>query len=228
MRVEPVDARRVISRYVDVILNRLVGRRLVRRHHTRQFSCRISENVNIVAPGWIGRVGLPRLNDQTVGMDVDGIRGQHLVHHRVASVRIHRVGRRGRQAIDQPYAQMVAGIKLQPDAAVGSECLGARRAVVVLRLGSPAHFEDPRNRMAVAEGDGGRFSDGQKIQQMVGTGEYGRLSRLGSYRLSETAQQDERTKANEASQCNDEHASWMCRSLDNARSFRMVVSGCER
>jgi hypothetical protein len=119
-------------------------------------------------------------------MNVHGIRLQHRAHHGVASMRGNRIGRHRWQAIDQPHAQMIAGIELQSDAAVGRKCARAWRALVMLRHSRPAHFEDPRDRMTIAEGDGGRFSNDEKVQPVVGTGKFGRLSWswLGRSRIS--------------------------------------------
>jgi hypothetical protein len=71
----------------------------------------------------------------------------------------------------------------------------------MLRISHPAHFEDPRDRVTVAEGDGGRFSNDEKVQQVVEAGKFGWLSWnwIGRSRLSKTAHQNETAQAKDVS-----------------------------
>ena len=106
-------------------------------------------------------------------MNIDGVVGEHGAHHRVAAMGIFSVGGRGRQVIDELHAEVVAGIKLQADAAVGGDGLGAGGAGVTLGDGGGAHLEDPGGGLELVEGDLLRLGDDEEIEEMIGAGEDG-------------------------------------------------------
>jgi len=201
VRMEPEEAGGVAGRDVDVVLDGLVGGGLVGHDHRRQFAGGIAEDVDVVAVGGVGGVGLARLDDETVSMNIDGVVGEHGVHHGVAAVGVFRVGGRRGQVIDELHAEVVAGIELEADAAVGGDGLRSGGAAIALGDGCGTHLEDPGGGLELAEGNLHRLGDDEQVEQVVGTGEDGRAAGGGGasdHGRSATADEEETQQAGEA------------------------------
>jgi hypothetical protein len=84
------------------------------------------------------------------------------------------VGGDGGQAIDEAHAEVVAGVKLETDAAVGGGGSCVVRAFIGVGCGGFADFEDPGGGLEIAEMDGFGFGNYEEIEEVVGACEGGR------------------------------------------------------